>query len=66
MIEATGRIKHGTDSRKFHAELKADPALWERLVIPIGVMPDGDGAVLALGNCRVCLSTLAVRLHEEG
>lgn len=53
------RLKHGATSRAFHEALKRDVDLWERLTIPVGVMPDGDGGVLALANCRVCLSTIA-------
>lgn len=53
------RLKHGATSRAFHEALKRDVELWERLTIPVGVMADGDGGVLALANCRVCLSTIA-------
>lgn len=53
------RMKHGATSRAFHEALKQDVELWERLTMPVGVMPDGDGGVLALANCRVCLSTIA-------
>ena len=56
---ASHRLKHNANTREFHAALKDDAALWDRLVMPIGTMPDGDGGMLALGNCRVCLSTLA-------
>jgi hypothetical protein len=59
------RLKHGTKSAVFHAKLKAEPQLWERLTIPVGVMPDGDGGVLALANCRVCMSTLARPMKVE-
>ncbi len=53
------KMKHGTDAHDFHEQVKRDAALWERLTVPIGVMPTSDGEVLALANCRVCLSTLA-------
>jgi len=56
---ASRRLKHNLNTNQFHAALKDDAALWDRLVMPIGTMPDGDGGMLALGNCRVCLSTLA-------
>lgn len=53
------RLRHGTRADAAHDDMKLDPTLWDRLVIPIGTMPDGDGAVLELGNCRLCLSTIA-------
>lgn len=62
---ASHRLKHNANSREFHAALKSDAALWDRLVIPIGTMPDGDGGVLALGNCRVCLSTIAISVRTR-
>ena len=56
---ASHRLKHNLNTNQFHAAVKDDAALWDRLVIPIGTMADADGGVLALGNCRVCMSTLA-------
>ena len=53
------RLKHGVDGMRFHDELKRNPEAWERLVIEIGAMPDGGGRTLVLGNCRVCMSTIA-------
>lgn len=42
-----------------HDEIKGSAELWTRLTIPVGEMPDGDGATLELANCRVCLSTIS-------
>ena len=56
------RLTHGTDDKKFHDALKRDPELWERLTLPGGEMDDGDGGILVLGTCRVCLSTISKKL----
>ncbi len=58
------RMKHGISSREFHNQLKRDPSLWRRLVIEIGTMEDADGGVLMLGNCRVCMSTIARKVQH--
>ncbi|MCU1282457.1 MAG: hypothetical protein JWM53_6003 [bacterium] len=64
-MTAPKRMKHGTDASAFHAAVKRDAALWDRLTISIGTMPNGEGGVLALANCRVCLSTLAKQIEID-
>ena len=47
-------------TRQSHEELKGDSLRWATEVDPIGQIDAADGAVLVLGNCRRCQSTLAV------
>jgi hypothetical protein len=49
-----------TCTKQSHEELKSDPLRWATEVDPIGQIDAGDGAVLVLGNCRRCQSTLAI------
>lgn len=47
-------------SREAHEALKADRAEYRRGTYFIGMQDYGEGEVIALRNCRVCNSTLAV------
>jgi hypothetical protein len=47
-------------TKQSHEELKSDSLRWATEVDPIGQIDAGDGAVLMLGNCRCCQSTLAI------
>lgn len=43
-----------------HATSKASPHAFARDTEPRGLMPDGDGGTLVLGNCKLCHTTLSI------